>query len=140
MVQTYVVQDSELFVNKLDPKKISINFFFTNKTFFLLLFHYFLFVFLLNLNYYMLLHDHYYEQVLNENIVSQDEYLLYTKHKRKSLKIILIKIKFLLMPFHQYYTKFPHVLHLLLHILMLLKNKQQSYHIVEHENNIKLYL
>ena len=51
-----------------------------------LLFHYFLFVILLNLNYYKLQHDHYYKQVLNENIELPKEYLLYTKNKYTQLK------------------------------------------------------
>ncbi len=80
-----MVQDFELFVNKLDPtKKFQFNTLIL-KTLFLLLFHYYFFVIQLNLNYYMLPHDHYCIQVLNENIVSQDKYQLYTI-KTESLK------------------------------------------------------
>jgi hypothetical protein len=68
-----VVQDFVLFVNKPDPRKqISADFYHPKETNLRLLFHYFLVVIPLNLNYYTLPHDHYYEQVLNENIVSQD--------------------------------------------------------------------
>lgn len=123
------------FVNKFDPEINSI-IIRSCRIVRYLLFHYFLFGFLLNLSYYMLPHDHYYKLKLIENIVLQNEYLLYTKSKQYENKSNLSNI---LRPFHRYCTKSLLVHHRYLYMLKLLKNKLRSYRIVERENNIRLY-